>query len=79
MNLYIKNLIIIMVFRYRKFDNHLKGFILKKRRYGMKKLIISILIILAMVLFVRFSVFADPSDDGGSVLSVTPITTELPK
>jgi hypothetical protein len=44
----------------------------------MKKLIISILIILAMMLFVRFSVFADPSDAGCSVLSVPPITTELP-
>jgi hypothetical protein len=44
----------------------------------MKKLIISILIILLMMLFVRFSVFADPSDDGCSVLSVPPITTELP-
>lgn len=44
----------------------------------MKKLIISILIIIAMMLFVRFSVFADPSDAGGSVLSLPPITTELP-
>jgi hypothetical protein len=44
----------------------------------MKKLIISILIILALMLFVRFSVFADPSDTGGSVLSLPPVTTELP-
>jgi len=69
----------MIVFRYRKFDNHLRGFILKKRRCAMKKLIISILIILALMLFVRLSVFADPSDTGGSVLSVRPITTELPK
>lgn len=36
----------------------------------MKKLIALVLIILALVMFVKVSVFADPSDTGGSVLSV---------
>ena len=59
-----------MNFRSKKFDNHLINSILKKRRFRMKKLITLILIILALVLFVKVSVFADPSDTGCSVLSV---------
>ena len=59
-----------IVFRGKKFDNHLINFILKKRRIRMKKLITLILVILALVMFVKVSVFADPSDTGGSVLSV---------
>ncbi len=40
----------------------------------MKKLIILILIVLSILTFVRFSVFADPSDIGGSPLKQsTPI------
>jgi len=59
-----------MNFRGKKFDNHLINSILKKRRLRMKKLIALVLIILALVMFVKVSVFADPSDTGGSVLSV---------
>lgn len=41
----------------------------------MKKLLITALIILTLILFVRTSVFADPSDTGGSVLSVRTVET----
>jgi len=46
------------------------NFILEKRRIRMKKLIILALIILALVMFVKVSVFADPSDTGCSILSI---------
>jgi len=45
----------------------------------MKKIIILALIVLALTLFVKVSVFADPSDAGGSVLSVRTVPTELTK
>lgn len=41
----------------------------------MKKLLIIALMILTLLLFVRASVFADPSDTGGSVLSVRTVET----
>ena len=41
----------------------------------MKKLLIIALMILTLLLFVRTSVFADPSDTGGSVLSVRTVET----
>lgn len=65
-----KNSVIIIVFRGKKFDNHLINFILEKRRIRMKKLIILALIILALVMFVKVSVLADPSDTGCSILSI---------
>lgn len=65
--------------KYEKFDNHLDNFILKKRRFRMKKLIILVLIVLALTLFVKVSVFADPSDAGASILSVRTVPTELTK
>lgn len=44
----------------------------------MKKLLIFILILLTVLTFVRFSVFADPSDTGGSPLKQsTPIEIVL--
>lgn len=43
-----------------------------------KKILLMILIILALVISVKATVFADPSDTGGSPLkSSTPISSEL--